>query len=133
MFSTLIMDPFASHVVRSLMVLLCPHLFHSDSPHKAESRVRSKRSVAWKAKQGPMKSVFHDDKSKGKAASVKTTLKEFKDAARTFVVALKADLGANEVRSLAANKVASPVLQVKFFSSSFGHLYVVPLMILRCY
>ncbi|TFY55659.1 hypothetical protein EVG20_g9240 [Dentipellis fragilis] len=112
-FSTLLMDPFASHVFRSLLMLLSPQLFPADS-NKLQSQVRSKKSASWKAKQGPMKSLFNDDKEKSKAdaGSGKAWPVEFRDAAKSFVQRLRQDLGENEVRSLAANKVASPVLQM---------------------
>ncbi|KAA1466051.1 ARM repeat-containing protein [Dentipellis sp. KUC8613] len=112
-FATLLMDPFASHVFRSLFVLLSPQLFPADS-NKLQSQVRSKKSASWKAKQGPMKSLFNDDKETGKADAGlgKAWPVEFRDAAKSFVQRLRQDLGENEVRSLAANKVASPVLQM---------------------
>lgn len=37
---------------------------------------------------------------------------EFQEMARRFVQTLREQLGANEVRALAASQVASPVLQV---------------------
>ncbi|KAI0069190.1 ARM repeat-containing protein [Artomyces pyxidatus] len=111
-FSSLIMDPFASHVMRALLVLLCPHLFLLDASHKSQYAVRSKKSAAWKAKQGPFKSIFNDSKDKGKGVADKSSPPEFMDAAKRFVVALRTDLSENEIRSLAANKVASPVLQM---------------------
>lgn len=59
-----------------------------------------------------MKSVFTDEKGKGKETPCKTTPPEFSQLARRFVEALREKLGENEVRALAANKVASPGLQV---------------------
>ncbi|KAG5645777.1 hypothetical protein DXG03_005314 [Asterophora parasitica] len=109
-FTTLIMDPFASHVVRALLLLLSPNLVPADN--SAQPALRSKKSAAWKAKQGPMKSVFADEKGKGKEAAPKSTPPEFRKLARRFVEALRAELGENEVRALAANKVASPGLQL---------------------
>jgi nucleolar protein 9 len=61
------MDQFASHVVRALFLPLCPQLFRSDAPHKSQAFVRSRKSAAWKAKQGPLKSIFGDGPDKGKA------------------------------------------------------------------
>ncbi|KAF5388249.1 hypothetical protein D9615_000027 [Tricholomella constricta] len=109
-FTTLIMDPFASHVIRALLILLSPNLVPSDN--SAQPVLRSKKSAAWKAKQGPMKSVFTEEKGKGKEAPPKSMPTEFRQLARRFVEALRADLGENEVRALAANKVASPSLQL---------------------
>ncbi|KAF9004819.1 armadillo-type protein [Cyathus striatus] len=98
--STLIMDPFASHVIRSLLVLLCPNLsVAEDSTHSA---MRSKKSATWKAKQGPMKS----------RNAYKSVPPEFSRMARRFVEALAEQLDDNEVRALAASRVASPSLQL---------------------
>jgi hypothetical protein len=67
--------------------------------------------MAWKARQGPMRSVF--DKGKGKGASNPSlTPREFQGMAQRFIQALLSELGANEVRAMAANKAASPCLQV---------------------
>ena len=102
------MDQFASHVIRTLLALLSPHLFPPDS-----GTIRSKRSSTWKSNQGAMKSVFTSRDSQGeKPVSRAGTVPEFSNLARRFVQQLRVDLGANEVRALAANKVASPVLQV---------------------
>ncbi|KAH9991427.1 armadillo-type protein [Russula vinacea] len=97
----LIMDQFASHVVRALFLLLCPQLFQSDVPHKSQTSVRSKKSVSWKARQGPLKSIFGGWQPP-----------EFQEVAKRFVMMLRTSLDANEVRSLAGNKVACPVLQM---------------------
>lgn len=119
------MDPFASHVIRSLLVLLCPTLF---TPEKSQNTVRSKKSTAWKVKQGPMKSVLTDEKEKhgkgkvSEASNTKTaTPKAFSDAARKIVMAVRNGLGENEVRALSADKVASPVLQVYISYFSIHH------------
>ncbi|KAF7978355.1 hypothetical protein HWV62_1005 [Athelia sp. TMB] len=113
-FTQLIMDPFASHVIRALLLLLSPLTHTSNDSSKCHSNVRSKKSAAWKARQAPMKSVFADHK--GKAAEgtnpAHSTPKAFKKAAGNFVRILREELGANEVRALAADKVASPVLQI---------------------
>jgi nucleolar protein 9 len=52
------------------------------------------------------------DPQAGKLALKAHTVPEFLKLARQFVQQLREDLNANEVRALAANKVASPVLQV---------------------
>lgn len=109
----LIMDQFASHVVRALFLLLCPHLFQSDAPHKSQSFVRSRKSVAWKAKQGSLKSIFDDVSEKGKVSKETGGPPAFRELASKYVMMLRTTLDANEVRSLAANKVACPVLQVR--------------------
>lgn len=103
------MDPFASHVLRSLLLLLCPNVLPEDSARKS---VRSKKSMSWKAKQGHMKSVFSNDKGKETYALSSSVPGSFRDAANQFLRILQDGLDANEVRALAANKVASPLLQV---------------------
>ncbi|KAG1739843.1 armadillo-type protein [Suillus paluster] len=109
-FTTLVMDPYASHVLRALLLLLSPS--SSSTSHKAESNVRSKKSSAWKARQGTMKSVFAENKSHEHVDSTRSVPKEFHDAAARFIRTLKSELSDNEVRALAANKVASPLLQL---------------------
>jgi nucleolar protein 9 len=60
-----------------------------------------------------MKSVFEQD---GKSSVPHNVLvpPEFGHMSRKFVLVLRDGLDENEVRALAANKVASPVLQVIF-------------------
>ena len=105
------MDQFASHVVRALFLLLCPHLFNSSAPHRSQAFVRSRKSAAWKARQGPLTSIFSDTADKGKASAERRYPAEFREVAKRCVTTLRT-LNENEVRSLAANKVACPVLQV---------------------
>ncbi|EDR04892.1 uncharacterized protein LACBIDRAFT_303745 [Laccaria bicolor S238N-H82] len=112
-FPSLIMDPFASHVMRSLLLLLSPTLSSSSSSEDDSSAVRSKKSAAWKAKQGPMKSVFsNSNEGKGKSIPLKSAPLEFTEMARRFVQVFRDQLGENEVRAMAASKVAGPGLQV---------------------
>ncbi|KAF5357660.1 hypothetical protein D9758_007464 [Tetrapyrgos nigripes] len=108
--SSLIMDPFASHVIRALLALLCPTA-SSTANNSSPASMRSKKSSAWKAKQGQLKSVF-DAKGKGKEkeGQIRKTLPEFQNQARAFVDTLRKELGDNEIRALAADKVASPCL-----------------------
>jgi nucleolar protein 9 len=107
----LITDPFASHVVRGLLVLLSPTLSLSD-PASVASSVRSKKSKKWKDKQGLMTSVFTKDTAKGKGPSVAAVPPTFGEAARHLVESVRRELNDNEVRALAANKAASPTLKV---------------------
>ncbi|KAI0698876.1 armadillo-type protein [Cytidiella melzeri] len=104
---SLIMDPFASHVLRALLAVLSPALFPPD--HK--SNVRSRRSAAHKARQGPKISVFAPNKENDNATT-KLVPVEFKSRANQFVTRLREALGGNEVRALAASQVASPLLQM---------------------
>ncbi|KAL0949796.1 hypothetical protein HGRIS_009833 [Hohenbuehelia grisea] len=109
-FQSLIMDPFGSHVMRALILLLSPKA--SGSSNGSQSTLRSKKSAAWKAKQGPLKSVFNDGKGKASESSHKNLPQEFHAVSRKFVRVIRDELGENEVRALAASKVASPVLQM---------------------
>jgi nucleolar protein 9 len=109
------MNSFGSHVIRALLLLLSPSSnSFGDSTPKSHSTVRSKKSAAWKARHGPMKNVFVE-KNKDNASDnpiERNTPNEFRSAAANFVSILRDELGENEVRALAADKVASPVLQV---------------------
>jgi nucleolar protein 9 len=110
------MDPFASHVVRSLLLLLSPNLSESPSHEKnTQFAVRSKKSAAWKAKQGVMKSVFvHDTRGdvKGKGKETEGVPPDFSQMARRIIELFKSQISENEVRAMAASKVACPGLQV---------------------
>ncbi|KAK2464918.1 hypothetical protein APHAL10511_002994 [Amanita phalloides] len=106
----LIMDPYASHVIRSLLVLLTPAL--STNEPSPTSSLRSKKSQRWKAKQGAMTSVFANEKGKREESSVPAVPSSFGKAARRFVESLRRELSDNEVRALAASKAASPALKV---------------------
>ncbi|KAF9531020.1 armadillo-type protein [Crepidotus variabilis] len=105
----LVRDPFASHVVRSLLVLLSPGLEDSDV---SQLTVRSKKSRAWKARQGQMKSVFNDESGKSTGRSGSVTPPEFSLSARRIIEVVRDGLGENEVRAMAADKVACPTLKV---------------------
>jgi nucleolar protein 9 len=110
------MDPFASHVLRALLLLLCPSLSSSDNAlSKSYSAVRSRKSAAWKARQAPMKNVFAEKGTDDDLHTpiVKSIPKQFHRASANFLRILREELGENEVRALAADKVASPVLQVR--------------------
>ena len=116
--SSLVLDPFASHVVRALLLLLAPDCFPPDA---REAAVRSKKSAAWKARQGPMKSVFAEmqEGTPSSGTAQKKVPKEMRRMAERFVSTLREQLGENEVRALAADKVASPVLQVRMWQVFF--------------
>ena len=104
------MDPFASHPLRALLALLRPNLFPAD---QRASTLRSKKSAAYKARQGPMRSVFSSERN-GKENVTPATPESYREVAGKFVAIVREQLGANEVRALAASQVASPVLQVCF-------------------
>lgn len=92
--------------------------------------MRSKKSATWKAKQGPLKSVFKEVED-GADSAVKVPPEIFTRAARKFVEVVRSELDENETRALAADKVASPTLQVGSFSDS--HLNSSLKMFPRCY
>lgn len=113
------MDSFASHVVRSLLLLLSPSVSISASRENSQFIVRSKKSAAWKAKQGVMKSVFIDDtredgkgKGKGRENGLEGVPPDFSRMARHIIEVFKTQISENEVRAMAASKVACPGLQV---------------------
>ncbi|KAH6888360.1 armadillo-type protein [Coprinopsis sp. MPI-PUGE-AT-0042] len=105
--ASLVIDPFASHVLRALFLLLSPSTASED-----DNLVRSKRSSAWKAKQGSMKSLFTDNKGKQREDIRRSVPTEFTAMARRFIEQLRSGLSGNEVRAMAASKVASPCLKV---------------------
>ncbi|KLO15785.1 ARM repeat-containing protein [Schizopora paradoxa] len=108
---SLIIDPFASHVLRALFVLICPYLRDEDA--SKPSILRSKKSAKHRAKQGPLKSVFTEttDSSPGDAGNSQTSVpKEFTDMSESFIRTVKDSMTANEVRALAADNVGCPVL-----------------------
>ncbi|QRV72650.1 Pumilio-family RNA binding repeat [Ceratobasidium sp. AG-Ba] len=107
--SQLILNPFASHVILSLLLLLSPTITQSTDLSKPNGTlVRSKKSAAYKSRQGSMKSIL--DASTERSATF-TAPASFKEMAVRFVDTLRDALDANEVRALAADKVANPVLQ----------------------
>lgn len=111
---SLVMDPFASHVVRSLLLLLSPSLTLSASRENSQYMVRSKKSAAWKAKQGVMKSVFVDEEGTGKENENDSEAVPpcFSQMTRRIIELFKSQISDNEVRAMAASKVACPGLQV---------------------
>ncbi|KAJ7265839.1 armadillo-type protein [Mycena haematopus] len=108
-FASLVMHPFASHVIRALLLLLSPNLVASHET--TQHAMRSKKSAAWKAKQGPLNSVFKDSDNRREFGSY-VPPEEFSQTARKFVDVVRHELDANETRALAADKVASPTLQM---------------------
>ncbi|KAG7096605.1 hypothetical protein E1B28_004022 [Marasmius oreades] len=105
--NSLMMNPFASHVVRVLLSLLCPAAFPTS---EFQPNLRSKKSSAWKSKQGHLSSLFSDSKGKGNEVRLIKVPPEFDAMARRFVTTTRAELGSNEVRALAASDVAGPCL-----------------------
>lgn len=108
-FSSLISDPFASHVVRSLLLLLCPSTPPGGS---SQTSIRSRKIGKSKARQNQMKCPFTGTRERGKDAAKGNTPATFGKLSRRFVEALRVQLGDNEIRALASDKVASPALQI---------------------
>lgn len=115
--SSLISDPFASHVIRALFLLFYPSI---SAANERTSIVRSKKSSKHRAKQGPMTSVFtgslEDSKegAKGKAKEVLSAPPAFITMAQKLVENIRSTLSPNEIRALAADKSACPVLVVRW-------------------
>jgi nucleolar protein 9 len=59
-----------------------------------------------------MKSLFTDNKGKQREDMRRTVPAEFTAMARRFIEQLRSGLSGNEVRAMAASKVASPCLKV---------------------
>ncbi|KAK0467769.1 armadillo-type protein [Desarmillaria tabescens] len=96
----LLHDPFGSHIVRALALLLSP------TPNTHTQSQTSKRSKSWKGKQGEMRSLFKSEKGEGERP------RSFDEAARKIVGAFREGMSDNEVRACAGSKVACPGLDV---------------------
>ena len=111
--SDLIMHPFGSHVIRSILTVLVPSLRGENAHAGHSSKTRSKKSMTFKQRQDVMKSIIPGlDESPSTLHKVPAP---FTEMAGRYVETLRKSLGDNEVRALASNKVASPVLQVRIF------------------
>jgi nucleolar protein 9 len=107
-----LLDPFASHILRALLVLLAPPIAPAPAPSSSRnSNLRSKKSAKWKARQGPMKNLF-DETTAGSTPKLSVIPLSFTKLARDLLTSIRAGLGANEVRAMAADKAASPLLQL---------------------
>lgn len=108
-------NQFASHVIRALLILLCPSaVFTSTESHHSPS-TRSKKSAQWKAKKGDMKSIVLDPSDSNLSTPINHVRpKSFIAMAKRFLDHIAQTLGGNEVRALAIDKAASPLLQVNY-------------------
>lgn len=109
--TSFLMHPFASHVLRTFLVLLSSSNMFDDS-------LRSKKSTAWKDKQGPMKSMFDTSSSTYKGKQKEGTPKrnippEFPTLTARCIGKILEENNDNELRAMAADKVASPALHVR--------------------
>ncbi|KAF8529284.1 ARM repeat-containing protein [Hysterangium stoloniferum] len=108
---TLMRDPFGSHVLRTLLILLAPPKNLSSSLGQRHApAASSKKSTSWKARRGPMKAILPDQFANSTVP--KPEIVEFTMLAKKFLDRLRSILDGNEVRALAMDKVASPVLQI---------------------
>lgn len=116
------MDPFGSHVVRALLSTLSPdHNENKKVSHDAAAR--SKKSAAFKARQGSMKAVVMTDHSPPLHVSSSRAVNPTKitSLALKMVHKLRMALSDNEIRALASDKVASPALQILLRIESEGN------------
>lgn len=102
------MDPFGSHVIRAMLTTLSPDLEGGHTFSDEDSR--SKKSAAFKARHGSMRSIFGPEHAA--ASMVKDVPWNLKELARRMVVILRTELSDNEIRALASDKIASPALQI---------------------
>jgi len=107
--SQLIMDPFGSHVIRAMLVTMSPDPKNGHPSNEEDSR--SKKSAAFKAKHGAMRSVFGAEHV-GFSTGTEAMPRSIKELARRMVETLRTELSDNEIRALASDKVASPALQI---------------------
>ncbi|KAF8583989.1 ARM repeat-containing protein [Ramaria rubella] len=119
--SGLIQNPFASHVLRALLLLLAPAQVMSPDfrSSKHAPSARSKKSASWKARKGSMKAIVPSETSGSQFDSDSVaerggciTPNEFQKIASRILERVRETLDGNEVRALAVDKVASPVLQM---------------------
>ncbi|CEH12120.1 Predicted RNA-binding protein, contains Pumilio domains [Ceraceosorus bombacis] len=95
--ASLIHDQFGTHIVRSLLLVLCGR--------PLDDSLRSKRSAAYRSK-GDVADLRSASDSKPSASPV------FKEELEDVKRALLQGLGANEVRALSISPTASPTLQL---------------------
>jgi nucleolar protein 9 len=106
--ASLVNDPFGSHVLRSLLILLVPDLPLPNLHDKQKQDMRSKRSANYKAKAGPMTSIFEGSQTLDTRKAPKSFMKNSKQ----ILLSIRHTMTANEVRAAAADKVACPTLRV---------------------
>ncbi|KAJ7590769.1 armadillo-type protein [Mycena floridula] len=124
---SLIMDPFASHVIRALLLLLAP--YSTSSNGEAPDVLRSKRSASWKNRQDPMKSVFEKGKARSTSYQIASP-SEFRAMANSFLEAFRKTFSDNELRALCIDKVASPVLHILLEVESHQEMSDIPASLL---
>lgn len=108
-FTSFLHDHYASHVIRALFILLVPSIPQEGT---AKDATRSKRSAKWKSRQGPLKSVFTSEKGKEKVTEALPVPEEFSTWARTLLDTLKKRWNENEIRAMATDVRACPLLKV---------------------
>ncbi|KAF8339196.1 armadillo-type protein [Cantharellus anzutake] len=106
----LMMDQFASHVIRAMLKVLDPSsCVGGDAKSSHNSYSRSKKSEAFRQRQGSMMSVFHRREETSSPYQVPNS---FGEMAGRYGETLRQSLGNNEVRAMVINPVASPILQM---------------------
>src|ERR1700761_6937010 len=106
----MVIDPFATHVLRCILTLLKPTLAFTVNTASHSSNLRSKKSTKWKNKQAPLNSIF--------GAKPQLDIEQDFNPPQAWASLPGAMLSAfvtgqagNEIRSLAINAAASPTLQ----------------------
>lgn len=111
---SLLNEPFGSHVLQRLVILLVPSLSHLQS----KQDLRSKRSAGYRAKVGPMKSIFDEEPAEDK----RHVPLEYESMALGILKRIRDKMSANEVRALAADKVGCPSLRILISLESASNL-----------
>ncbi|KAG8932105.1 Nucleolar protein 9 [Tulasnella sp. 418] len=109
--ASLIVDPFASHVFRSVILLLSTNSWEELEVQNLEKNsLRSARSIAYREKQPKMTSIITPEYAAGpRQAPIPSS---FHPLARQLYDAIRAQLDDSQLRTLAFDKVASPTLQI---------------------
>ncbi|KAG8961677.1 Nucleolar protein 9 [Tulasnella sp. 419] len=109
--ASLIVDPFASHVFRSVILLLSTNSWEELEVQNLEKNsLRSARSIAYREKQPKMTSIITPENAAGpRQAPIPSS---FHPLARQLYDAIRAQLDDSQLRTLAFDKVASPTLQI---------------------
>ena len=108
------MDPFASHVLRVLFVLLTPSIFDDEFLSTKSLVLRSKESAKHRARQGQKKSVLHisqdaeDDAAFHGIGDGALSSPRLEEMSKSFTRTVRETLGPNGVWALAVDKVGCP-------------------------
>ena len=106
----MVIDPFATHVLRCILTLLSPALDSTVNATSHSSNLRSKKSTKWKNKQAPLISIF-GDKQQFDIEENFNPPQAWASLPGAILSAFTTGQGGNEIRSLAISAAASPTLQ----------------------